>query len=544
MPMPTGGAWPPPAHAPAYEAYRDWDAWYTGSPDRLREVYQGRGARGGQTLPPSQRAYPGQYAGGVFGRLSRWLWGNPTPLTMRDTRLHVPVPADLATVGANLLFSEPPRLIAQDPRVMQRLEQLVDDGLNRTLMHAREVCSVLGDVYLRPVIDQDVLPGKAFVGVHHADAAVPTIRWGRLLEVTFWSELERDNQRVVRLLEHHDVDRTVPDAPAGRITYAVFDGNTQDLGKRVDLRAYDATKHLVDQDLVDAAGVQLTGLDRLDVIRIPNRGPQRLWRADTALKYLGRSDFDGNEQVFDQIDEVWTSWMRDIRLAKGRITVPEYMLQANGPGQGASWDPEREVYSTVTALPTAGAGITVSQFAIRVVEHKATIDSLMEVATRHAGYSTQTMGEEGDTPVTATEIQARERLSFTTRSTDVQVWGPALAEYLDLHLALEAVAFSGPAPVRPDVEFGDSVTESPETVARTLQLLEAALAVSTETKVRMLHPDWDDTRVQAEVAEIKGASGALVEDPGSFTGGPPAESAPDAQGAEAAPEEEPPPPEV
>jgi hypothetical protein len=45
-----------------------------------------------------------------------------------------------------------------------------------------------------------------------------------------------------------------------------------------------------------------------------------------ALKYHGRSDFDGSEQWFNRLDGVWTSWMRDLRLARGRILVPEYML--------------------------------------------------------------------------------------------------------------------------------------------------------------------------------------------------------------------------
>lgn len=526
MPMPTDGVWPPPEHAPAYEGYRDWSAWYGGNPDQLREVYQGRGALG-QRVPPSQRTYPGQYSGGVVGRFSRWLWGTPTSTSSRDTRVHIPLPADLSATVANLLFSEPPKLSAADTAVTTRLERLVEDGLNRTLLHAAEANSFLGDVYLRPVVDQEVMPGRAFLHAVHADGAIPTIRWERLVEVTFWSELYRDGQTVVRLLEHHDVVRDAAGVGTGRITYAVHEGGPDALGRRVDLGAFPSTRHL--RDAVDGDGSQPTGLDRLDVVRVPNAGPQRLWRNSACLKYLGRSDYDGNESVFDQIDEVWTSWMRDIRLAKGRITVPEQFLQANGPGLGASWDPDREVYSTISALDMAsGAGITVSQFAIRHAEHKATADALVEVALRHAGLSSQTMGEEGGDPVTATEIQARERQSFTTRGNRIQAWRPALAEAVELLLAVERANFSGaPDPVRPDVEFGDSVSEAPEAVARTLQLLYAAESVSVQTRVEMLHPDWDDRQVAEEVARIKGDTGVTVEDPGTFTGLAPDEADPE-----------------
>jgi hypothetical protein len=121
------------------------------------------------------------------------------------------------------------------------------------------------------------------------------------------------------------------------------------------------------------------------------------------------------------------------------------------------------------------------------------------------------MGEEGDVAVTATEVQARERHSFVTRGDRITTWAPALAEYIELHLALERIHFGGPDEELPNVEFGDSVTESPEQVARTVQLLHAAEAVSVETRVRMVHPDWDDGQVDEEVARIKGDQPEPVE---------------------------------
>jgi hypothetical protein len=514
MPMPTDGSWPPPAAAPAYNAYRDWDAWCVGDPDRLRTVYAFRGADG-QRLPPSQRPRAGQYAGGLVGTLSRWLWGSPPPAGTKDGRIHVPLPADLAATSANLLFSEPPALTHENAAVQARLEQLIEDGLIGTLLHAAEANSALGDVYLRPVIDQDVYPDRAFLAAVHADGAIPTIRWGKLIEVTFWSELERDGQTVVRFLEHHDVVNG-----AGRITYAVHEGTDDRLGKTVPYADHAATAYLA--DLVDADGAQETGLGRLDVVRIPNSGPQRRWRGTPTLKYLGRSDFDGNEQWFDALDDVWTSWMRDLRLARGRIMVPEFMLTSLGAGSGATFDADREVFSALRQMPdqVSGSGITVSQFAIRHLEHKATADAIVETALRHAGLSSQTMGEEGDVAITATEVQARERQSFTTRGNRITTaWIPGIGDAVELLLELERTEFSAPAePVRINVEFGDSVSEAPETTARTLQLLAAAEAVSVETKVRMVHPDWDDLEVQAEVKRIKedGGSGG---DPALTIGG-------------------------
>ncbi|MBG0560717.1 phage portal protein [Actinoplanes aureus] len=507
MPIPTGGAWPPPHLTPAYDAYRDWDAWYAGDPDGLRAVYSGRGPRG-QVLPPSQRVRSGQYAGGLLGAVSRFLWGAPPPAGQRDGRLHVPLPADLAATSANLLFSELPKITHEDKAIQERIERLEEDGLTTLLLHAAEAASALGDVYLRPVVDEDVLPGRAFFATVHADGAIPLIRWGRLVEVTFWSTLLVDGDTHVRLLEHHEVV-----GGAGRIVYAVYEGTSTTLGRPVPLTEHADAAHLA--DLVDEESAQATELDRLDVVRVPNAGPQRRWRTSGPLKYFGRSDFDGNEQFFDALDETWTDWMRDIRLARGRIIVPAYMLQSHGPGRGASFDMEQEIFTQLEMMPgqQSGPAITANQFAIRWQEHQATADAIEKVAMRHAGLSAQTLGEDGgDVAMTATEAQARERQSFTTRGNRIGTWRPAIAELIELLLAVERARFrTGPEPDRPNVEFGDSVSESPETLARTLQLLEAAQAVSVDTKVRMLHPDWDDPQVREEVERIQNAGATATE---------------------------------
>ncbi|MFF3677410.1 hypothetical protein ACFYYS_25950 [Streptomyces sp. NPDC002120] len=62
-------------------------------------------------------------------------------------------------------------------------------------------------------------------------------------------------------------------------------------------------------------------------------------------------------------------------------------------------------------------------------------------------------------------------------------------------------------------QFGDGVAESEQQTATTLDLLARAGAVSTGTKVRILHPEWDDTAVQDEVAAILAETGAAAPDP-------------------------------
>lgn len=61
-------------------------------------------------------------------------------------------------------------------------------------------------------------------------------------------------------------------------------------------------------------------------------------------------------------------------------------------------------------------------------------------------------------------------------------------------------------------EFGDGVAESEQSTATTLDLLNRAGAVSTATKVKILHPDWDESATKAEVAAILAETGAGAPD--------------------------------
>ncbi len=133
---------------------------------------------------------------------------------------------------------------------------------------------------------------------------------------------------------------------------------------------------------------------------------------------------------------------------------------------------------------------------------------------RSAGYSAQTFGLGDQVAVTATEVKARERRSMTTRDKKVRYWAPAVADMLHVLLMLDRALFTPSLVVeRPQVEFAPAVSEDPSSTAQTLALLSQAEAVSTETKVRALHPDWDETAVREEVDRILAESGRTLPDP-------------------------------
>jgi A118 family predicted phage portal protein len=487
MPLPTGDMTWPPTDICVQTAYADWDAWYAADPDRLMDRYANRGVR---ELPEMR---PVQQRDGIWGRLARWFWGAPIPVGEKRTSMHVPLAADIARTSSELLFSEPPKLIAAENQTATQdaLDALVDDGLHPALLEGGEICAALGGVYPRIVWDTDVAD-RPWIDMVAADRAVPEFAYGRLRAVTFWTVLERDGKTVIRHLERHE---------PGHILHGLYSGTPTQLGKALPLTDRPETAELKDD--------VPTGTQLLTAAYVPNVRPARAWRNRPGAAGLGASDFQGVEPIFDALDETYSSLMRDVRNGKGRLVVPESMLTSNGPGQGASFDAERGIFTPLNILQRADTAATleVVQFDIRVQQHIDTARELMEIAVRQAGYSGASFGLDGDgQAVTATEVKARQTRSLTTRARKALYWQPAMRRILLAWLAVSAAQFRAPGldlSEAPEVEFPDGITESVLEKGQALQALDAAAAISTQRKVEYLNPEFDAEQVAAEVARIK-----------------------------------------
>lgn len=502
MPLPDGGGntpWPPQHYDLVHRRIATWSAWYSGDPDQLSASYGGAVAADSTGFFASDR---GGFRNAINRTLQRWFWGHRQTPTEQRTKLHVPIAGDIAAASADLLFSEPPKITAENTGAQDRIEQLIDDGVHAVLLEGAEICAALGGVYLRIVWDQDV-SDRPWITVIHPDAALPVFKWGCLSEVTFWKTIYEDGTRVVRHLEHH--------AP-GVISHGVYEGDREHLGYPRPLADYPDTADLATQ--VNANSQIFTGIPKLAAVYIPNMRPNRIWRNHPEAAYLGRSDYAGVEPLMDSLDETYSSWMRDLRLAKARLMVPNIFLEKFGRGEGARFDTEQELFVGMQgALPENGMNPNLAQvqFAIRVDEHSRTSQEIMSRIVSSAGYSAQTFGLADSVSVTATEVAAKERRSFITRDRKACYWRPELADIIETLLMVDAAVFkSGVTPEKPLIEFPDTVSQDPESAARTLQLLDTAKAVSTKTKVMMLHPDWEEPAVDEEVDLIDGPA---LEDP-------------------------------
>ncbi|MFE5777087.1 phage portal protein [Brachybacterium sp. NPDC056505] len=518
--MPQRDAWPPEELQEVLPAMARWSAWYSGDTAKLTTLYAQDSRR------TSTRTM------GILGRFRRWFWGQAQEEATRpQTKIHVPVAADLCQASSDLLLGEPPTIIVDDPKTQERLDLILGEGAHNVLASAAEVGAALGGVYLRVTWDQS-LEAHPFITRVDADRAIPTFRWGRLAAVTFWATVRRDGGTVWRHLERHEVDAH----GIGVIRHELYQGTDSTLGRVVPLTEASATAGLA--EVVDEDSIVSTETPGLDVAYIPNQLPNRIWREHPLGANLGRSDLDGLEPLLDQLDEAWSSWMRDLRIGKARIVAAQSALEDNGPGQGSTLDLDREVYEAINTPPSAmdsdgGLPIQAVQFQIRVQEHQETVSALLSQILRSAGYSAQTFGmDAAGGAMTATEVQSRERRSFMTRDRKIRAWKGALATLAVKALAIDRAVFKSAAdPSLPvSVQFGDSVQESMEALARTAQLLAQAQAASVKTRVQMVHPDWSDPEVDEEVARIQEEAGEPAPDPeflGAFGSGLPTAGEPD-----------------
>lgn len=496
MPLPENQSpWPLGRHRKALEHMAEWSAWYSGNPDELAAVY-------GDASRTRPRTRPSQHAGGVVGKVARYFWGAPPSSGEAPAKLHVPLAADICGTSADLLFSEGVKLTAEDSNdsLQAALDEMRETGLDAELHQAAEVTAALGGGYLRTVWDEDIsdLPWTDTV---HADMALPEFRWGKLVGVTFWQRLHpigNEGDRVVwRLLERHE---------PGVIQHALYRGTEESVGLQVPLQEHPDAEHLA--DIVDAEGGVATGTSRLTANYIPNMLPNRLDRGSNQ----GRSDLQGVEPFLDALDEAYSSWWRDIRHAKSRIHVPRQYLESMGPGEGAIADVDREVYIGLDGVMGRTDGqlsLDVQQFKIRVEEHARTCQEWTKTIVESAGYSTASLTGDGGGAVTATEVRAHQRRSLMTRGKKIRLWTPQLLDHLQTRIEVaNANLGAGIREGAFTVAFPGAVQESTIDLANTALALRNAEAASVETRVQMVHPDWDGEQVATEAARIMSETGA------------------------------------
>lgn len=418
-------------------------------------------------------------------------------------KIHVPIAADIAGTSADLLFSEMPRFTCFDESKEDeetdkqvRLDSIISgNDLSSKLHEAAESAAALGDVFLKVSYDEKEY-AYPIISVYQADEALPEYRNGVLVCIHFFTVVKIDpkTRAYWRVYEQYT---------KGKIRMDVFCGTSYQLGEQ--------QPESVIEELGFQSEIATPVPEMILGAHIPNMKPNRMFRTQD----IGRSDMEGMRDMLDSLDEAWSSWMRDIRLAKSRLIVPAEYLRRRPQDMFKDGEYKFEFdedIETLTALDfdTEKAGtqaITPSQFLIRAEEHSKTVESLIRNIISMAGYSQQSFGLDIDgNAQSGTALRIREKKSFNTRGKKENYWKSPLEHLMTAVLQLDAKLYKTPNVHDDDnvhVSFADPMANDLATLASTLESLHRAQAVSTEIAVRLQHPEWTDKQVTAEVQRIR-----------------------------------------
>jgi A118 family predicted phage portal protein len=465
-----------------FDIYSEHAAWYSGDPNQIAKVYSSR----------------------VKGLGSKGRMWSQQVLNERRTMIHVPIAGDVSSTSASLMFGEHPRISFESEQAKERWEEISGktDVQNR-LLEAAETASAIGGVYLKV----DFIQGFQYpiLSVAQADNAIPDFVHGILTGVTFFKEIPNDkqDQKVYRLVERHEVSAS----GKAQVEYGLFVGTEDYFGQQIPLDSLPDTEGLPELFIYE-------GIDGLAVRYIPNIKPYRRLRGYN----IGRSDYDGLEGLFDALDEVYSSWMRDIRLAKARIIVPEEWLKKDAQGNLA-FDTEEEIFTLLDMDPVnkagqSGMGAQAEQFAIRANEHYQTALELMKQIITLAGYSIQDFGIDiQGSAESGTALNIRRQKSLSTQAKKAGYWKSSLEDIFEMMMIIDnTIIKSGVTPERPNVEMQDGALIDMNQLADTLVKLNQAQATSIETSVSIAHPDWEEVQIQEEVDKIMNERGLGVEE--------------------------------
>lgn len=424
-----------------------------------------------------------------------------------DVKIHVPIAADIASISAGMIFSESPKITAEDVRTQERIDEIAENGdLYSVVLQAAELASVYGGVFIKLTWDANDKYPRLFAVP--ADCGLPIWHGGKLTAVKLWSIVREDEETgtIWRLEELYTDD--------GHIRTRLLKGDAGNLGSEVPLDSIDETRGTRD-DVQSGTGMLLATY-------VPNMLPNR---AHPHVRF-GRSDFDGLHGLFDALDEAYSALQRETRLTKTTVIVPaEYLRKRDAifGSENAFCREKQWVYSNDSGVFTAldidsdhtSSPVTIINPEIRAEQRLALCDDLIRRIWSAAGYSPQSAGIDiSGSAESGTALSVRERRTIRTTETKKTHWWHALHHIAKSMLALDAAVYHSGVKADADisVELPSNAQPDISQMAQILEQLERAGALSTESKVELLHPDWDEEQRAEEVERIRQERGTAFPD--------------------------------
>ena len=234
---------------------------------------------------------------------------------------------------------------------------------------------------------------------------------------------------------------------------------------------------------------------------------------------LGISLYANALPVMKSIDTAFDSFHREFRLGKKRIIVPETMIRTVvDPETGAMnryFDASDETYEAL-AGDMDDTEIKEISVELRVDEHIAAINALLNIFAMQTGFSSGTFTFDGESMKTATEVISEQSKTFKSKQSHEIIIEAGLIELIESILAIAETyeLFASKDELEISIAFDDSIAEDKAAeINKQVQLVQAELQSKKRAIMKIFGVTEDEAmEIIAEIAEEQKQTAPEIDD--------------------------------
>ncbi|WP_342538461.1 phage portal protein [Sporosarcina sp. FSL K6-1540] len=388
------------------------------------------------------------------------------------------MPKVLSEEMATLIFNERCEINISDNGLSENIGELLKKNkFTKKFQSYLEYQFALGGMVVKPYFEDNQIK----LSYVTADCFIP-VSWNNegILEAVFTNQT-RKGKKTYTHLEWHLWEGT---------TYVIKNElyeseNTSDLGKKVPLST-------LYPDLEDE--VPIENLKRsLFVYFHPN-----IANNIDMTSPLGIPIFANALDTLQTLDIAYDSFQREFRLGKRRIIVPASAVKSVVDEHGQLqryFDADDEVYQAMGSGDMDNNKIHDNTVELRVEEHIAAINSLLNLLSMQTGFSSGSFAFDGKSMKTATEVVSENSKTFRTKQSHENVIEAGLTELIEVIVQLAELydVFSRPEDgYEVTVTFDDSIAQdNAADIIEQMQLVAGGLT-SKKKAIMKLHGLTDE----------------------------------------------------
>ena len=346
---------------------------------------------------------------------------------------------------ASLVFNEKCEISIDD----EGLKEFIDDvfkqnKFNKKFQDYLEYQFAMGGMVIKPYVEDNEIK-LSFVT---ADCFIP-LAWSNenISEGVFVNEFRKGDKKYTHLEWH------VWEGEEYVIRNEVYESqNSEDLGIQVALETFFPGLE---------REVRIKGLKKPIFVYFK---PNTANNIDTQSP-LGISIYANALDTMRAIDTAFDSFHREFRLGKKRIIVPAHMVKTVIDPQSGQpkryFDSSDEAYEALNTDNIDDMKIHEVNVTLRVEEHIAAINALLNLFAMQTGFSSGTFTFDGESMKTATEVISEQSKTFKSKLSHEIIIEESLRELIDSIVAIAELygLYTAPKEYEVSIAFDDSIAE-------------------------------------------------------------------------------------